>query len=214
MDALGPDIHQLYLQLLSGDANAAQAPFFQPTPPPPQAPMLFLGGSLRAVDPVPQPMQQGGCAGNDFGHGLVPGGAGFAALPPREDSLMLDGDEFLGNDQFVDGLPGGVEEDPLMRMSDADLTAFLSDEAGVDSLCVPPEYLVSSLVPRAAGPSQPSSGSPGLGAQVRATDSPVGGVEEPLTRMSGDELSAFLSDEAAANSLCVPPELLMRSIKL
>ncbi|KAM3262851.1 hypothetical protein ACQJBY_053155 [Aegilops geniculata] len=242
MDALGPDIHPLFLQLLSGQDNAskAQPPFFHPTPtPPPQPP----GSSYVAAAHGPV---------DGFVYGLVPG-AGNGTLAPGEGSPMLGHSAFLENDQFVDGL-----EDPLalMRMSGDELSAFLSDEAGVNSLFMPPGLLARSLaacqtamadsppVPPAGVPSrsssgspglgcaqaratdsppggveepltrmsQSSSGSPGLGAQGRATDSPPGGVEDQLTRMSGDDLTALMSDEAAVNPLCVPPEYPMRSL--
>ncbi|KAF7037423.1 hypothetical protein CFC21_047791 [Triticum aestivum] len=214
MGALGPDIHQLYLQLqlLSGqDASKAQPPFFHPTPtPPPHAPGSSSSYVAAAHGPV-----------DDFVYGLVPG-AGNGTLAPGEGSPMLGHSAFLENDQFVDGL-----EDPLALMSGDELSAFLSDEAGG----VPPEFLPDFLarslaacqtamadsppVPPAGVPSRSSSGSPGLGcAQARPTDdSPAGGLEEPLTRMSGDDdLSAFLSDEAGVNSLSMPPEYPIRSL--
>uniref|UniRef100_M8CBV3 Nascent polypeptide-associated complex subunit beta n=1 Tax=Aegilops tauschii TaxID=37682 RepID=M8CBV3_AEGTA len=128
MGALGPDTHQLYLQLqlLSGqDASKAQPPFFHPTPtPPPHAPgssSSYVAGAHGPVD--------------DFVYGLVPG-AGNGTLAPGEGSPMLGHSAFLENDQFVDGL-----EDPLALMSGDELSAFLSDEAGG----VPPEFLARSL---------------------------------------------------------------------
>lgn len=230
MDALGPDIHQLCLHLLSGhdDASKAQPPFFHPTPTPPQAPgSSYVAAAHRPAD---LPMQmQGGCAGNDFLMYGLARGAGNGALAPGEGPPMLARDAFLENDRLMDGLE---LEDPLalMGMSGDELSAFLSDEAGADALCVlPPEFLARSLaacqtgtadsppVPPAGGPSRSSSGSPGLGcARARAADdSPAGGggVEEPLTRMmSGDGLSALMSDGAGVNSLCVPLECLIRSL--
>ncbi|XP_044386265.1 uncharacterized protein [Triticum aestivum] len=210
MDALGPDIHHLFPQLLSGhdNANRPQPPFFHPTPTPTPTPPHARASSYVAAAHGPL---------DDFVYGLVPG-AGEGTLAPGEGSPMLDHSAFLENDQFVDCL-----EDPLalMRMSGDELSAFLSDEAGVNSLRMPPDFLVRSLaayqtamadsppVPPAGVPSQSSSGSPGLGcAQARAThDSPAGDVEEPLTGMS-----ALMSDEAGVNSLSMPPEYPIRSL--
>ncbi|KAI4999180.1 hypothetical protein ZWY2020_059933 [Hordeum vulgare] len=225
-------IHQLYFQLLYGqdDPNSPPPPFFQP--PPPQAPIMGdMGGYQWPADPVVMMPMQTVYAGN--ASGLAP-----ATLAPGEGSLTAGGDAFLGDDHLVHGL----EDDPVAMMpmqrvcagnasglapatlapGEGSLTAggdaFLGDDHLVHGLEDDP---VAMMPMQRVCAGDASGLAPGEGSMMAGGDAFLGddhlvhGLDEDslaFMSMTGAELSAFLSDEPAGSSLCVPPECLIRSL--
>ncbi|KAE8818570.1 putative transcription factor [Hordeum vulgare] len=175
-------IHQLYFQLLYGQDDPNSPPPPFFQPPPPQAPIMGDMGGYQ-WPADPVAMMPMQTVYAGNASGLAP-----ATLAPGEGSLTAGGDAFLGDDHLVHGL----EDDPVAMMP-------------MQRVC--------------AG--NASGLAPGEGSMMAGGDAFLGddhlvhGLDEDslaFMSMTGAELSAFLSDEPAGSSLCVPPECLIRSL--